>query len=1160
MDEAKNYKVLVVDDEVSNIEELTRILSPEYAVYAAGGGREALIAAEKHSPDLILLDTAMPEMDGYEVMAALKASEKTQNIPVIFISALNDLEDGEKGLSLGAAEYIAKPFRSAIVKLRVKNQIKIPGQLRAVEYDIMKYKLTSDALNIALLDMDVAGPDFVNPKNKISWSREFRQMLGFSGEGDFPGVLESWSSRLHPEDAEATQAAFAAHLDDRTGKTPYNVEFRLRLKNGSYRNFHAFGTTLRDGAGVPLRVAGALMDITERKRTEEALKQRDNLLRAVNRAASVLLTAEEDETFKASLEEGMEIIGQALGADCVEIWQNETRDGDLHAVLRHYWFSETGRGIKSDSPFSSFSYRVSPQWEKRLSRGDYIQGPVSGLSREDQKFLSSFKIQTVLVIPIFMQNHFWGFCCIDDCLHSRNFTEDELNILRSVSYMLANALNRRILGAAIREANNRAKILLDKTPLCCQLWDSAHKKIDCNEAAVRLFGFIDKQDYLARSSRLYPEFQPDGRRSEEKIKLHIKKAFEEGGCAFDWTYKMLDGTSMPAEVVLVRVEYEGGYALAGYTRDLREHNKMMEGIRYRDNLLQASNRAAAILLNADMDSFGEALSQSMRIVAESVKVDRVHIWENCAIDGRLNCTRIFEWPGGGETRGGGAPMVDIPYDEAAPGWEETLSGGNCISGLVRDMPPENQARLSPRGVLSILVVPVFVKDMFWGFVGFDDCRRERIFTEEEESILRSGGLLFVDAWLRNEMVVSVRATSVQLQAAAEKMLQDEERMQLMLDAMPLTCHLISRDYQIIDCNQEALNVFGVAGKEEYREKYYDFLPEFQPCGRRSKELSDEYTDRAFDERHLRFEWWYQRPGGESLPCEVTLVRVKYRGEEIIAEYARDLREQMAVIEEMRRAEIAEESSKAKSNFLATMSHEIRTPMNSIMGFAELALDTPDNGITPQVKDYLGKIRDSTKWLLNIINDILDISKIESGKMELEFVPFDLHEVFLRCQSTIMPGVKEKGLDLSFYVEPPLGKRLVGDSVRLYQVLMNLLSNAVKFTHAGTVKISSFIKDADDSQATVYFEVKDKGIGLSPEQVKKVFEPFVQADSSTTRNFGGTGLGLTIAANLVELMGGRLKVDSSPGAGSTFSFEIVFSTIDKLDDKTDHAKFSLLEKP
>ncbi|MDR2580464.1 MAG: transporter substrate-binding domain-containing protein [Fibromonadaceae bacterium] len=273
-------------------------------------------------------------------------------------------------------------------------------------------------------------------------------------------------------------------------------------------------------------------------------------------------------------------------------------------------------------------------------------------------------------------------------------------------------------------------------------------------------------------------------------------------------------------------------------------------------------------------------------------------------------------------------------------------------------------------------------------------------------------------------------------------------------------------------------------------------------------------------------------------------------------YVRDKRKNKTIIDGLRRAEVAEESNKAKSRFLAMMSHEIRTPMNSIVGFAELALDSESR---PQVDDYLKKITDSTRWLLRIINDILDISRIEAGKMELDYVPFGLHEVFSRCQSVVLPSIKDKGLDLSISAEPSIGKKLIGDPVRLYQILMNLLSNAVKFTDTGTIKFTSAIKSSNDAHTTVYFEVKDTGIGISSEQIKKIFNPFTQADSSTTRNYEGTGLGLAIVKNIVELMDGKLAVESSPGAGSTFSFEITFNTID-VPNEISQKSFDIVERP
>jgi len=258
-------------------------------------------------------------------------------------------------------------------------------------------------------------------------------------------------------------------------------------------------------------------------------------------------------------------------------------------------------------------------------------------------------------------------------------------------------------------------------------------------------------------------------------------------------------------------------------------------------------------------------------------------------------------------------------------------------------------------------------------------------------------------------------------------------------------------------------------------------------------------------------------------------------------------------------EIAKTANSSKSVFLANMSHEIRTPMNSIVGFSELALD---GEVTPKTRDYLAKIQENAEWLLQIINDILDISKIESGKMELERIPFDMHELFASCRTLIMPKAIEKGVMLHFYAEPSVGQRPLGDPTRLRQILVNLLSNSVKFTNTGMIKLHAAVKEKTSKTLSMHFEVKDSGIGMSSEQIDRIFDPFMQAETGTTRKYGGTGLGLAITRNIVELMGGKLSVSSTLGVGSMFSFDLTFDTVDITDEEVLSKKivFNEIEKP
>lgn len=246
---------------------------------------------------------------------------------------------------------------------------------------------------------------------------------------------------------------------------------------------------------------------------------------------------------------------------------------------------------------------------------------------------------------------------------------------------------------------------------------------------------------------------------------------------------------------------------------------------------------------------------------------------------------------------------------------------------------------------------------------------------------------------------------------------------------------------------------------------------------------------------------------------------------------KDLLEELKVAEEE-----AVSASRAKSDFLANVSHEIRTPMNAIIGMTHLALQTK---LTDRQRDYLEKIHLSAGSLLGIINDILDISKIEAGKMEMEAISFNIEDVLDNLATIIGVKAYEKGIELLFATDADLPLTMVGDPLRLGQVLINLANNAVKFTERGEVVISSELvaQDQRRNEVTVRFSVKDTGIGMTPEQIGKLFQAFSQADSSSTRKYGGTGLGLSISRQLVELMGGEILVESTPGQGSTFSFTV-----------------------
>ena len=248
-------------------------------------------------------------------------------------------------------------------------------------------------------------------------------------------------------------------------------------------------------------------------------------------------------------------------------------------------------------------------------------------------------------------------------------------------------------------------------------------------------------------------------------------------------------------------------------------------------------------------------------------------------------------------------------------------------------------------------------------------------------------------------------------------------------------------------------------------------------------------------------------------------------------------------------------SESKTSFIANTSHEIRTPMNSIIGYSELAMD---DDISETTREYLNKVTTNAKWLLNIINDVMDFSKIEAGKVELESTEFDISTTIEDGRTAVVHEAIKKGLELNISLDTPAKKLLIGDSVKLTQICINLLSNAIKFTQLGSVSCAVTTVEKNENSCTLKFEFSDTGMGMTAQQIEKIFDPFVQANVSTTRKYGGTGLGLAICTSYIRAMGGNLEVESTLGEGSKFFFQLTFDMVENIEAKVENVK--AIEKP
>jgi len=624
------------------------------------------------------------------------------------------------------------------------------------------------------------------------------------------------------------------------------------------------------------------------------------------------------------------------------------------------------------------------------------------------------------------------------------------------------------------KADERMRIMFDAMPLGANIHSKNFDFFECNDGAVNMFGLSSKQEFREKFFELWPEYQPDGQLSSKKITQFEEKAFADGFCCFEWTYRNPKGELIPGECTLVRVKYNNEFVVAAYMRDLRE-----------------------------------------------------------------------------------------------------------------------------------------------------------------------------------------------IKAAMAKMREADERTQLMFDTTPIGANFWSRDGNLIDCNEEVVRLFDMPSKQEYIKRFHDLSPEYQLDGRLSQEKAAELIKKAFSEGYYRCEWIHQKLNGDPIPCEITLIRVKYKDGYIVVVYTRDLREQKAMLAEIykeseksrtmahwynsilnaiplpisvtdadtkwtfinaavekflgitfedaigklcnnwnanicntpdcgiacakrglkqtyfsegdssyqvdvtilkdlddttmgyievvqditnlklmaKKQADAESANLAKSAFLAKVSHEVRTPMNAILGITEIQLQ--DETLPAKTQEALGEIYNSGYLLLGIINDILDLSKIEAGKLELVPVNYDVPSLINDTVHLNVMRYDSKPIEFTLQVDENIPTTLFGDELRIKQILNNLLSNAFKYTSSGKVMLSVVCEKQQEKAAGVMlvFRVSDTGQGMTAEQINKLFEEYTRFNTEANRTTVGTGLGMAITKYLVQMMNGVISVESDPGKGSMFTVKLPQGTVD-----------------
>ncbi|MCL2387767.1 MAG: PAS domain-containing protein [Defluviitaleaceae bacterium] len=735
----------------------------------------------------------------------------------------------------------------------------------------------------------------------------------------------------------------------------------------------------------------------------------------------------------------------------------------------------------------------------------------------------------------------------------------------------------------------KLQAMLDSSPLACGVTDEDFNISDCNQVMVELFELKGKHEYKERFFELSPEYQPDGSLSKTRLLELLKETTETSKTQFDWMHCTLDGKLIPCEVTLRMVTLNGKPSKIGYLRDLRHQNEMtaqLEGalqtLKSRGELLNTVNNAAETLLAVeDNGDFENAIVQSMEMIGHCLKADSVALLR---VDVALDAVDISidsQWLSKyGQQKQPMSMYQKLPRG-ALPKCEELVIGGKPFNGLMTALPASERLAIDPTSAIqSLVIIPIFYQENLWGVFAVANCTNERTLSHEEMDILHSASLMITNVRHRMEQVKKNRENELVIAQAHEALKNREKLLSVVNQAAAMLLAVNSEEglENAVMQSMEALCFCLGADRMNLHRTVIDeegasitSLCEWSSeLGLRTPQISMEQKIPfgvldGFSEMLLTGKYFNgpvsALPAAEQAflnPYDalksVVIIPLLYDGQPwgiFSIDDCKDERtfdsEEMDILRsaslmiasayrrveqaaQMYRIEIAEESNRAKSRFLARMSHEIRTPVTAVMGISEIQLQNPS--ISPQIEEAFAKIYNSSTLLLGIINDILDHSKIESGKMAILPAEYDVPSLISDSAHLYFLYLGSKDIKFRVSVDEDLPATLIGDVLRIEQITSNLLSNAFKYTVSGLVELSFECHRQNDNYITLVITVRDTGLGMTTEQLASLYHEYERFHMNELHSVAGTGLGMAIVYGLVQMMGAQIEIESEAGKGTT----------------------------